>query len=325
MVGWYSMAAMATSFATGLKSFAFFRFLLGVGESANWPGAAKAVSEWFPHKQRGWAVALYDSGSAIGGAIAPALVLWLYHSFGTWRPAFVITGTLGLFWMLVWRRLYPAGGGPFRSQADATGSAPSMAQLLANKEAWGIILGRSLTDPIWFFISDWFAIFLVSRGFRIEETIAGFWVPFLAADLGNFAGGGFSSWLIGRGWPVARARKTVIVIGGLGMTLLIPAIFATSFAAIVALFGAATFSYAALSTMILALPADLCPSRSVASVSGMSGTGAGIGTILSTYLIGMVADRYSFEPVLIAASLVPLAAVALVLLLIRREPVATAQ
>jgi ACS family hexuronate transporter-like MFS transporter len=320
MVGWYSVAAMATSLATGLKSFAFFRFLLGTGESANWPGAAKAVSEWFPHKERGWAVALYDSGSAIGGAVAPVLVLWLYHVFGTWRPAFLITGALGFVWMIAWARLHPKTGGPYQTDARQAGPKASMAELLRKKEAWGIILGRSLTDPVWFFISDWFAIFLVAKGFRLEETIAGFWVPFLAADLGNFSGGGFSSWLIGRGWPVARARKLVVLLGGAGMTLLIPTVFASSFFTIVALFAVATFCYAALSTMVLALPADLFRTESVASVSGMSGTGAGIGTILSTYLIGAVADRYSFEPVLIGASLVPIAAVLLVFLLVRVEP-----
>src|SRR5258705_2950853 len=102
----YSVAAMLTSFAVGLRSFAFFRFLLGAGESANWPAAIKAVSEWFPKRERGWAVALFDSGSSIGGAIAPLLVIGLYKYFGGWRPAFVVTGTLGFLWLIVWRRLY---------------------------------------------------------------------------------------------------------------------------------------------------------------------------------------------------------------------------
>ena len=87
-VAWYSVAAMLTAFAGGLWSFRVFRFLLGVGEAANWPGATKAVAEWFPPQERAWAVALFDSGSAIGGAVAPALVVWLFHVFGTWRPAF---------------------------------------------------------------------------------------------------------------------------------------------------------------------------------------------------------------------------------------------
>src|SRR5215831_5466665 len=105
-VAWYSVVAMATSAAAGLKSFAFFRFLLGAGEAANWPGATKAVSEWFPESERGMAVAIFDSGSAVGGAVAPVMVVWLYQSFGSWRPAFVITGLLGFAWLAVWRRVY---------------------------------------------------------------------------------------------------------------------------------------------------------------------------------------------------------------------------
>ena len=102
----YSLAAMATSFAAGFKSFCAFRFLLGAGESANWPGATKAVSEWFPRRESGWAVALFDSGSAIGGALAPFIVLASYQAFGGWRPVFVVTGALGLLWLLLFRLVY---------------------------------------------------------------------------------------------------------------------------------------------------------------------------------------------------------------------------
>jgi ACS family hexuronate transporter-like MFS transporter len=189
--------------------------------------------------------------------------------------------------------------------------------LLALPQTWGIILGRMLTDPVWFFITDWFAIYLVAKGFLLENTLLGFWVPFLAADLGNFFGGGLSSWLIRRGWKVLAARKFVVVICGLGMTAIAAATLTSSFALLIALFAASTFAYAAWSTMALSLPSDLYPSRTVASVSGFSGTGAGLGTIASTYLIGYVSDRYSFGPILIGASLVPLVATALVLLLVR--------
>ena len=341
-VTWYSIAAMATSLAQGLRSFAVFRFLLGAGESANWPGATKAVAEWFPKHERGWAVALFDSGSAIGGAIAPALVIWLYHAFGSWRPAFLITGCLGLIWVLVWRAMYhppethpriSAGEREMLRAArvaeqrtethavseDGAEKPISMRRLLALPQTWGIIFGRSLTDPVWFFVTDWFAIYLVAKGFKLESTLVGFWIPFLAADLGNFFGGGFSSHLIRRGWSVLAARKAIILGCGIGMALLIPAVFTSNFALIVTLFAISTFAYAAWSTMALSLPSDLYPSRSVASVSGMSGTGAGVGTIISTYLIGWTADRYSFEPVLVAGSLVPLVATALVFLLIRQR------
>ena len=331
----YSAAAVLTALSTGLKSFMGFRFLLGLGEAANWPGAAKAVAEWFPKHERGWAVALYDSGSAIGGAVAPLLVIGLHSWTGSWKPAFIVTGILGFAWVLVWKRFYhPPESHPLISPeeramiiaaksderaGESVESSDSSPPLLARRETWAVILGRSLTDPVWFFITDWFAIFLVSRGFQLENTVAGFWIPFLAADFGNFFGGGFSSWLIRRGWDVLAARKLIIVVCGLGMTALIPAVKASSLSVIVSLFAASTFSYAAWSTMALALPGDLVPSRAVARVSGYSGTGAGIGTILSTFLIGHVADRYSFEPVLIAASAIPLVATALVLILLKRR------
>ena len=179
------------------------------------------------------------------------------------------------------------------------------------------MLGKALTDPVWFFITDWFAIYLVSKGFKLENTLVGFWVPFLAADLGNFAGGGLSSYLIRRGWPVLRARKLVVLLGGIGMTLLVPAIAVSNFAVLIGLFAISTFSYAAWSTMGLTFPADLYPNRTVATVSGMSGAAAGIGTILSTLAIGKITDRYSFEPVLIGASLLPVIATVLVFALIR--------
>ncbi len=235
---WYSTAAMLTSLAGGLRSFCLFRFLLGAGESANWPGATKAVAEWFPKKDRGWAVALFDSGSSIGGAIAPFMVFWLYKVFGGWQPAFIIVGSLGFFWLIAWRFLYyPPEHHPrieesertmiLEDKADTTrlsAGKPALSwwQLLKLPQTWGVIVGKTFTDPVWFFIADWFAIYLVAKGIKLEEGLFVFWIPFIAADLGNFFGGGLSSWLIRRGWPVGRARKAVILIGGFGMALLAP-------------------------------------------------------------------------------------------------------
>jgi ACS family hexuronate transporter-like MFS transporter len=337
-VAFYSVFAMLTSRASGLLSFCGFRFLLGAGEAANWPAATKAVSEWFPRRERGWAVALFDSGSSIGAAVAPALVLFLVARFGSWRPAFVIVGTLGFFWLVLWRLSYHPPEEHPRIRPDeramiladreaerASGveagpegaAAPGYAMLLALPQTWGAIASRALTDPVWFMIADWFAIYLVAKGFKLEDTAAGFWVPFLAADLGNFFGGGLSSALIRRGWPVGRARKAVILGGGIGVLALIPAAFAASFPVLLACFAVATFSYAAMSTMALALPADLYHSRAVASVAGMAGTGAGLGTIGSTFLIGAIADRFSFTPILLVASVIPLVAAVVVLSLVR--------
>jgi MFS transporter, ACS family, aldohexuronate transporter len=317
----YSIVAAVTSLATGLRSFAAFRFMLGLAESANWPGATKAVSEWFPPRQSGWAVALFDSGSSIGGAIAPALVFAIVRLTGSWRPAFVVTGALGLVWVFLFRAIYRSpsdesrGSGEERERARA---APlPYATILSLPQTWGIVVGKALTDPVWFFITDWFAIYLVARGFRLEDSLLAFWIPFLAADLGNFFGGGCSSALIARGWSVGAARKVVVAGSALAMTVLVPAAYATSLASLTIYMAIATFAYAALSTMILNLPADIYPSAAVASVSGLSGTGAGVGTIVATYLTGIVADRYSFRPVLIVASVVPLVAAAAIFALVR--------
>jgi ACS family hexuronate transporter-like MFS transporter len=334
----YSTIAAFTSLAVGFRSFAACRFLLGAAESANWPGATKAVAEWFPRRESGWAVALFDSGSSIGGAIAPALVLGIVHLTGSWRPAFVGTAALGFLWLILFRAAYETPERHSRLSAEersliltgrtsppgvtAGGSTENQSRLpyrviLGLPQTWGIVIGKTLTDPVWFFITDWFAIYLVTRGFRLEDSLLAFWVPFLAADLGNFFGGGLSSMLIARGWSVGAARKLVVATSAAGMMLLIPAAFATSLLWLTTCLAMATFAYAALSTMILNLPADIFPSGSVASVSGLSGTGAGAGTIVATYLTGLVADRYTFRPVLITASVIPLAAAAAVLLLVR--------
>jgi MFS transporter, ACS family, aldohexuronate transporter len=330
-VAFYSIAAMLTSLASGLRSFCFFRFLLGAGEAGNWPGATKAVAEWFPRRESGWAVALFDSGSSIGAAIAPLLVIGLLHTFGTWRPAFLITGSLGFLWLLLFRSSYhPPETHPRITAAEreyiladredrgAPGDlrSPSYGELLKLPQTWGIVLGKMLTDPVWFF-TDWFAIYLVSRGFSLERGLLAFWVPFVAADAGNFLGGGISSHLISRGFSVGAARKIVIVVSGLGMSLLMTSLFFSSLTALTICFAIATCSYAALSTMVLNLPADIYRRDSVATVSGMSGAAAGIGTIAATYLTGAVADRYSFAPILIGASLVPLLAVIVLVSLIR--------
>jgi ACS family hexuronate transporter-like MFS transporter len=330
-VACYSTVAMLTSLATGLRSFAAFRFLLGAAESANWPGATKAVAEWFPPRESGWAVALFDSGSSIGAAIAPFLVLAVVQLSGSWRLAFVVTGSLGFLWIWLFRTVYRSPG-ELPSSADAAGAATvqspaavemappmSYGALLRLPSTWGIVIGKALTDPVWFFLTDWFAIYLVSRGFALEDSLLAFWVPFLAADCGNFFGGGCSSALIRRGWSVEAARKLVIVVSAVAMTFLIPAAYATSLGTLTICVAIATFAYAALSTMILNLPADIYPSQSVASVSGLSGTGAGVGTVLATYLTGIVADRYSFRPVLVVASLIPLVAAAAVLTLVRNS------
>jgi ACS family hexuronate transporter-like MFS transporter len=329
-VTWYSIAAALTSLATGLWSLFTFRFLLGIGESANWPGATKTVSEWFPRRERSFAVALFDSGSAVGAALAPIIVVTLQHWFGSWRAAFLVTGVLSFSWVIVWRLFYESPErhsrlGPAeremilgdRDQERLPMKRTGWFHLLRVRQTWGLVIGRSTTDPVWYFITDWFAIYLVSKGIRLEEGVLAFWIPFVAADIGNFLGGGISSLLVRRGWPVVRARKAVVVVCGFGMAALSVCLFTSSLFVLAGLFSIATCCYAAWSTMALTLPSDLYPREHVASVSGITGAGAGLATLVSTFLIGMVSDRLSFGPVLVAGSLVPLIGTVAVVTMVR--------
>lgn len=337
-VTWYSLVSIATSMAHGFYSFSGLRFLLGAGESANWPAATKAVSEWFPKRERGLATALFDSGSSIGGAIAPFIVLPIYFRWG-WRPAFMIPGVLGFVWLIGWRWLYhtperhPRVGAQELAMivADKRDShpqnqgreCPRWSELLRLPQTWGTIVAKTFTDPVWFFVTDWFPIYLVAKGIELRSGLLAVWIPFIAADLGNFFGGGMSGYLIQRGWSLGAARKALVVFGGLGVTLLIPTVFTTNLYTITMLFAIATFSYASFTTIANVLPSDLYNSESVASVSGLSGTGAGIGTIVAFKLIGHFSDirqasaSHGFDPIVVVAGLVPLVGMILVLLLVR--------
>jgi ACS family hexuronate transporter-like MFS transporter len=335
-VTWYSIVSLMTSLASGIASFAAFRFLLGAGESANWPGASKAVSEWFPNRERGLAAALYDSGSSVGGAIAPFLILPLYLRWG-WRVAFVIPGLLGFMWLIAWRRMYHLPQEHTRisdaerqmilaerPEAESIRKPlPRWRDLLKLPQTWGVIVSKGLTDPVWFFVTDWFPIYLIAKGISLNSGLIAVWIPFLAADLGNFFGGGVSGYLIRRGWSLGTARKALVIFGGFGVMLVIPTIFTVKLYLITLLFALATFSYASFSTIANVLPTDLYTSEAVATVSGMSGTGAGIGTIIAFGLIGHYSDArqatgtHSFDPIVIVAGLIPFIGMVLVLLLVR--------
>lgn len=333
---WYSIVSILTPLARGFYSFMGFRFFLGLGESGNWPGATKAVSEWFPKQERGLATALFDSGSSIGGAVAPFLVLWLYFRWGL-RPAFVVPGLLGFLWLIVWRWFYhlpqdhPRISVAERQMilADHKEDQPLAAtslrwrDLLKLPQTWGTIIARSFTDPVWFFIADWFPIYLVAKGIGLKSGLIAVWIPFIAADLGNFFSGWLSGRLIKRGWSVGRARKALVIFGGFGVTLLIPTIFTVNLYMLTLLFGLATFSYASFTTIANVLPSDLYKNESVASVSGLSGTGAALGTIIVFELAGHLSDAriatgtHLFDPLMVIAGLIPFAGMILVLLLVR--------
>jgi ACS family hexuronate transporter-like MFS transporter len=337
---WWSLISMLTGFANSVATFGAFRFLLGIGEGCNWPGASKTVAEWFPAKERGVAVAIFDSGSSVGGAIAALVVPWLAILLG-WRYAFFQSGLLGFIWLAVWLSIYKPlqrhprvtaeeraiiVAGRDTAMVSAEKGLARWLSLLKQPNVWGIVLGRSLTDPIWWFYIFWLPQYLSdARGFSLKQIAAFAWLPFVAADIGNFTGGFASGFLIKRGMPVVRARKWVCVISSGPILAGIPA--ATTHNPYWALFliSFAVWGYASWSTMGLTFPSDLFPQDVVATVTGLSGLGAGLAGAVFTLLVGWLVDKFSYYPAFFLAATVPMLATISVLLLIRPPRVESRQ
>jgi len=335
----YSVISMSTSLARGFYSLMTFRFLLGAGESANWPAATKAVSEWFPKWERALATALFDSGSSIGAAVAPLIVLGIYFRWG-WRPAVAIPGVLGFLWLIAWRWLYYPPESHTRispqeremivadrqeSEGQSEAFRPRWRDLLKLPQTWGTIIAKTSTDPVFFFITEWFPIYLATKRVDLRSSVITMGIPFVVADAGSFFAGWLSGYLVRRGRSLSFARKVPIIYGGLGMTMLILTIFTTNKYLIALLFSIVTFTYAGFTIMANTLPSDLFESGSVASVSGLGGTGTGFGTIVAFFLVGRVSDArkamgtHSFDPITIVLGIIPFIGMILVLLLVRNN------
>ena len=315
---WWSIASMATSLVNSPFALALLRFFLGIGEGVNWPGASKAVAEFFPPAERSIAVAIFDSGSSVGGAIAALGIPWIAIRFG-WRWAFVFSGILGLLWLVLWLKVYRPSARPPSATRDERLTWKNAAPLLKRVETWGIVLGRSLTDPVWWFYVFWLPQYLSdTRGFSLKQIAIFAWIPFVAADLGNFAGGLASSALVKRGMPVLAARKFICIVTCIPMLAGIPAALTANPYASLGFICFALFGYAAWSTMGLTFPSDLFPAHVVASITGLSGLAAGLAGTGFTLLVGALVDRFSYLPAFVLAATAPVAATIVVVSLIRR-------
>jgi ACS family hexuronate transporter-like MFS transporter len=328
----WSVVNILTSLSSSVFGFAAFRFLLGIGEGFNWPGASKTVAEWFPSQERSVAVAIFDSGSSVGGALAALAMPLIAVTFG-WRWAFVFSGLLGFVWLALWLRVYhPLSRHPrvtaeevalIRAGQDvpvvsADRGMQRWIRLARNRNVWGIVLGRALTDPIWWFYVFWLPQYLSdARGFSMKRIALFAWIPFVAADLGNFTGGLISGYCIRRGVSVVRARTWICAISCLPILAGIPAAGVHSAYAALGLICVALWGYASWSTMGLTLPSDLFPQDVVATVTGLSGLAAGLAGTAFTVAVGVLVDRYSYAPAFLAAGLMPLFATASLFLLIR--------
>ena len=333
-VGIWTVASMLHATARNVIQLGAFRFMLGIGEAGNWPGAAKAVAEWFPVRERAFAMAIFNSGSTLGAVIAPPLIAWVALTFG-WRRAFFIGAGLSAIVMVLWALFFrlPADH-PRLSEAERahimSGQAPddavdaksrrSWASLFRHRQVWAVVAARFFSDPIWWFLISWLPNYLKSeRGFTLALIGLLAWIPFLGADIGTLSGGAISSVLIRRGWSVDRARKTVLIAS----TLLVPVgvagvVTAPSNAMVIASISLVAFAFQSWIANIHTIPSDTFPKQDVGSVFGIGGTSAGIASMAFTLLVGYLVDHFSYTPVFIMVGIMQPLAAALFLLIMRR-------
>lgn len=332
-VGVWTAASMLHSIAGSVVQLMLFRFILGVGEAGNWPGAAKAVAEWFPIRERAFAMAIFNSGSTIGAVIAPPVIAWVALTYG-WRQAFFIGAGLSALLMLAWYFYYftpdkhPKLGAPelalIRSGQgkDETADAPRRPwlSLFRHRQLWAVVAARFFTDPIWWFLISWLPNYLKSeRGFDLRLIGLLAWIPFLFADIGTLTGGGVSSLLIRRGWSVDASRKTVLLASMLLVPLGVAGIVLTHDTT-TAMIGISmiAFGFQSWIANIHTIPSDCFPKQDVGSVFGIGGTSAGIASMLFTLLVGYVVDHFSYTPVYVMVGLMGPVGAGLFLLIMRR-------
>ena len=312
----WSIAAVAHAAARSMTSFAFWRFVLGFGEAGNWPGAAKSIAEWFPPRERALGMGIFNTGAAVGGALSPPLIAWLASNWG-WRPTFVITGVLGLLWLCLWLLLYrvpqehPWLGDDERAYilegretVPAAGPRLTWRAVLGYRQVWAVVIGRFLTDPIWWLYVFWLpSYFQEARGFSLAQVGWSAWFPFLAAGVGALTGGWASGYLIARGWTIDRARKTVMAAGALLVPAGIFAMRAQSPYVALAWMGVVLFGFQVWINNLQTLPSDFFPGSAVASVAGLGGTAAAVASVLYNWNTGRVVGAMGYAPVFVAAAL----------------------
>jgi ACS family hexuronate transporter-like MFS transporter len=336
----WSAGALAHALARTAGQFRVCRGVLGFGEAGNWPGAAKLVGEWFPVRERALGMGIFNAGAALGGAVSPPIIAWLALAYG-WRATFVVTGLLGFGWLVLWLLLYRVPEehswitederAHILSDRAASGAAtvnwrPGWGTLLTYRQTWAVVMGRFITDPIWWLYIFWLpSYFQEARGFSLQQIGLSAWLPFLCAGVGAVSGGWASGLLITRGWSVDRARRTVMAFGALLTPAGILAVRAENPYTALVLMGIVLFGFQVWINNLQTLPSDFFPKSAVASVFGLGGTAAAIASVLYNWGTGRVVDAAGYTPVFVVAGVLgPLGLVATLLLAGRIAPLSDA-
>ena len=320
---WWSLANAGHALSRGALGLGVFRALLGLGESGNFLAAEKAISEWFPPQERGFANGLVNAAASTGAILAPPMIVLIFTQWG-WRVAFVVTGAFGFVWLVFWLRWYWVPSKHPRVTSvervlieTAPGGPPHRTvrwiELFGFRQTWALFLARVLADPVWWFYLFWLPKYLSDeRGFSIVAIGLTTWVPFLTADLGAIAGGWLSGRLIRRGMAPVQARKWVMLPAAavMPLSLIVP----TSDSSVIAVTAicVVTFAHMAWKTNLMTMTNDVYPTAVVGSAAGIVGLGSSLGGVIFTGITGVVVERYSYAAIFfVMAFLYPIALVVL--------------
>jgi ACS family hexuronate transporter-like MFS transporter len=320
-VAFWTLASFLHSIVQSGTQLSFYRFLLGAGEGGCFPGAAKGILEWFPKNERALAMGIATTGgSAFGAVLAPPLIVAASHWAG-WRGTFLITGLIGAVWVAAWFFLFRLPAPEARhDHVDSVKPLP-IATLLRRREVWGLLATRFLLDPVFYFYMFWIPQYLhQERGASLDEIGRLSWIPFLTLGISSLIGGKASDHLFRRGWPLLRARKTIMAAAAFLTPASILALYTPDSLWAVALLGVLMFAHGFWMTNYMTLMGDLFPSNTVATVVGLSGTFGGLGGFLSSLAIGRVVEALSFAPVFIACGLLYPVGLMIILSTIRHDP-----
>lgn len=314
---WWSVASMLHAAVGSFFGFSAVRFLLGTAESANFVGAQKVAAEWFPPRDRGTLNGLVQAGTVTGAVITPPLVVWMANQWG-WRSAFLFTGALGLIWAVAWFWFYHLPENHPRISEDellliragdsVTASpthpiAPSIKWLdfFRLPQTWGLLLARIISDPVWWFYLLWLPKYLTEqRGLSEKHMSYVVWIPYLFSDIGSILGGWYSGKLIARALGAVASRKTVMFASALVMPIGLLLVFKPGTAVSLAIISLVLGAHNCWKTNLVTLTVDIFPRSVVGSVHGIVATGGGIGGALFTSVAGIVIDKFSYTPLLVA-------------------------
>ncbi|MCQ6958682.1 MFS transporter [Mucilaginibacter aquariorum] len=304
----WSLAAMLHAIVKTTLGFGVVRAALGLGESGNFPAAIKVVAEWFPKKERALATGIFNSGANIGAVAAPVMVPWILGIYG-WQMAFLITGAIGFVWLIFWwifyeipsrhKKISKTEFEHIHSDIDESvvdgepETKVKWVRLFSIRQTWVFVVGKFLTDPIWWFFLFWLPSYFAST-FKLDLTKPSLplVIVYTATTIGSIGGGFLSSWFIKRGMPVFKARKTAMFLFALCVLPIFGARYATNIWQAVALISLAAAAHQAWSANIFTTASDMFPKRAVSSVVGIGGMAGSVGGIIFPFIIGWVLETY---------------------------------